>query len=64
MFNRGDIVSIPFSLLFDDYQDELDLERENFPIIHRKLVYGFVSVGNSRGQYFVRWNVEGIFGIL
>ena len=64
MFNKGDIVSIPFSLIFDDYQDELDVERENFPFNHRKLVYGVVSVGNARGQYFVRWNVEGIFGIL
>ena len=63
MFDKGDIVSIPFSLLFDDYQDELDVERENFPFNYRELVYGVVSVGNTRGQYFVRWNVEGIFGI-
>ena len=64
MFNKGSIISIPFSLLFDDYQDELNLERENFPFNHRELVYGVVSVGNARGQYFVKWNVERIFGIL
>ena len=63
MFNKGDIVSIPFSLLFDEYKDELDMERENFPFSHKEMVYGVVSIGYSRGYYFVKWNVEGIFGI-
>ena len=63
MFEKGDIVDIPFRYLLDDYQEEHREERINHPFNHREMIYGTVSVGNNRGQFFVRWNIEGIFNI-
>ena len=63
MFEKGDIVGTPFRLLLDDYQEERREERINHPFNHREMIYGAVSVPNNRGQFFIRWNIEGIFNI-
>ena len=63
MFEKGDIVGMPLRVLLDDYQEERLEERTHHPFNHREMIYGCVSVANNRGQFFIRWNVEGIFKI-
>ena len=53
MLEKGDVVGIPFSLIRDDFVEERDFGRENFRFNYQEMVYGVVSVGSNRGQYFV-----------
>ena len=63
MFEKGDIVGMPLRRLLDDYQEERQEERTHHPFNHREMIYGVVTVTNNRGQFFIRWNIEGIFKI-